>query len=187
MAKRTRLVITGHNDAWKSVIVSDSDAPHLHVFERYGGTAVTDLWMTTSMPADNARVEDLGSRHFTIEPPPHGTVFRVIEYPPDSVRLAGLDREAAFRDMGAAHAMVKEGARHPGMHKTSTLDYAVVLSGEIYAVMDEDEVLLKAGDCLIQRGTNHAWSNRTDQPCRIAFVLIDADSTAQSTRRISTS
>jgi mannose-6-phosphate isomerase-like protein (cupin superfamily) len=176
MAKRTRLVITGTNDTGKSIIVSDGDAPHMHIFERYGGTAVTDLWMTNAMPADNSRVENLGGCDFTIEPPPHGTVFRVIEYPPDNVRLANLDREAAFRDMGAAHTMAKEGARHPGMHRTNTLDYAVVLSGEIFAVMDEDEVLLKAGDCLIQRGTNHAWSNRTDQPCLIAFVLIDADS-----------
>jgi mannose-6-phosphate isomerase-like protein (cupin superfamily) len=174
MAKRTRLVITGNNDKGKSVIVSDDDSRRMRVFERYGGSAVTDLWMTTSMPADNERIEDPGSRDFTIEPPSRGTVFRVIEYPPDTVRLANMDREAAFREMGASHAMVKEDARHPGMHRTDTLDYVVILSGEIYAVMDEDEVLLKAGDCLIQRGTNHAWSNRTDQPCRIAFVLIDA-------------
>ena len=65
--------------------------------------------------------------------------------------------------------------RHPGFHKTATIDYAIVLSGEIYALMDEGEVLLKAGDVLVQRGTNHAWSNRTEQPCCIAFVLIDAE------------
>jgi mannose-6-phosphate isomerase-like protein (cupin superfamily) len=175
MAKRTRLVITGNNDEGKSFIVSDGDAPHVRVFERYGGTAVTDLWMTTSMPANNESVEDPGGRDFAIEPPPHGTVFRIVEYPPDRVRLAGLDRDAAFREMGASHAIVKEDARHPGMHRTETLDYAIVLSGEIYAVMDEGEVLLGAGDCLIQRGTNHAWSNRTEEPCLIAFVLIDAD------------
>ena len=64
--------------------------------------------------------------------------------------------------------------RHPGMHKTDTVDYAIVLSGEIYAVMDEGEVLLRAGDCLIQRGTSHAWSNRTQEPCVIAFVLVAA-------------
>ena len=174
MAARTRLVITGNNDRGRSVIVSDRDAPHIRVFERYGGTAVTDLWITTSMPADNKRVTDLDGRDFTIEPPPQGTVFRVIEYPPDAVRFANMDREAAFREMGASHAMVKENARHPGMHRTETLDYAVVLSGEIYAVMDEDEVLLKPGDCLVQRGTSHAWSNRSDERCRIAFVLVDA-------------
>jgi len=174
MPRRTRLVITGNDNEGKSVILSDGDAQYLRVFERYGGTAVTDLWMTTSMPVDTTRTEDLSNRNFTIEPPSCGTVFRVIEYPPDKVRLANMDREKAFRDMGASHAMVKENARHPGMHKTHTVDYAVILSGEIYAVMDEGEVLLKAGDCLVQRGTNHAWSNRTDAPCRIAFVLIDA-------------
>jgi mannose-6-phosphate isomerase-like protein (cupin superfamily) len=179
MAKRTRLIVTGNNDKGKSVIASDGDAQHMRVFERYGGTAVTDLWMTASIPADNSEIEDIGSRDFTIEPPPHGTVFRVIEYPPDSVRLANIDREAAFREMGAAHAMVKEDAKHPGMHRTSTVDYVVVLSGEIYAVMDEGEVLLRAGDCFIQRGTNHAWSNRTEEPCRIAFVLIDASTSGR--------
>jgi mannose-6-phosphate isomerase-like protein (cupin superfamily) len=176
MAKRTRLVITGNNEKGRSRVVSDGDAPHVHIFAQYGGTAVTDLWITTSMPVDNERIDDLGGREFAIEPPPNGTVFRIVEYPPDSVRLAGLDREAAFREMGASHAIVKKDARHPGMHRTRTLDYAIVLSGEIYAVMDESEVFLKAGDCLIQRGTNHAWSNRTDKPCRIVFVLIDAAS-----------
>ena len=174
MQKKTRLVVTGHNDDGKSIIITDGEAPHVRVFERYGGTAVSDLWMTMSVPADNSRTDALEGRAFTIEPPANGTVFRVIDYPPDTVRFANIDREAAFRDMGAAHAMVKEGARHPGMHKTSTLDYAVILSGEIYAVMDEGEVLLKPGDCLIQRGTSHAWSNRSDEACRIAFVLIDA-------------
>lgn len=175
MAKKTRLVVTGRNAEGKSIIVSDGDSPHVHVFERFGGTTVTELWMTTSVPADNSRMEDLGGRDFAIEPPAKGTVFRIVDYPPDEVRIAGIDREAAFRDLGAAHALVGE-ARHPGMHKTDTIDYAVVLSGEIYAVMEEGEVLLRAGDCLIQRGTSHAWSNRTDEPCRIAFVLVDARS-----------
>ncbi len=60
------------------------------------------------------------------------------------------------------------------MHKTCTVDYCIVLSGEIWAVLDEGEVLLRAGDCLVQRGTHHAWSNRTDEPCTIAFVLVAA-------------
>jgi quercetin dioxygenase-like cupin family protein len=64
------------------------------------------------------------------------------------------------------------------MHKTDTVDYCVVLSGEIWAVLDESEVLLRAGDCLVQRGTNHAWSNRSDEPCLIAFVLMAAKRTA---------
>ena len=79
----------------------------------------------------------------------------------------------AFRIHGR-QAAPREKRRHPGMHRTRTLDYAIVLSGEIYAVLDEGEVLLKAGDVLVQRGTNHAWSNRSARPCRIAFVLVDA-------------
>jgi len=73
-----------------------------------------------------------------------------------------------------AQAAGKTERRHPGMHKTNTVDYAIVLSGEIWAVLDEGEVLLRAGDCLVQRGTNHAWSNRAEKPCVIAFVLVAA-------------
>jgi hypothetical protein len=69
----------------------------------------------------------------------------------------------------------KNNPRHPGFHKTDTIDYAIVLSGEIWAMMDEGETLLKQGDVLVQRGTNHAWSNRTNEPAILAFVLIDAD------------
>ena len=75
--------------------------------------------------------------------------------------------------MGAG-ANIVEGARHPFMHRTDSLDYAVVLTGEIYMIMDEDEYLLKAGDVVVQQGTNHAWSNRGSEPCQIAFILIDA-------------
>ena len=89
-------------------------------------------------------------------------------------RAGAFDRQAAFAAMGADHAMDPEGSRHPGMHKTATVDYAIVLSGEIYALMDEGETLLQAGDCLVQRGTNHAWGNRSDAPCLVAFILVSA-------------
>jgi len=69
----------------------------------------------------------------------------------------------------------KRDGKHPGMHTTDTVDYAIVLEGEIWAVMDEDETLMRAGDVLIQRGTNHAWANRSDKTARIAFVLIDGN------------
>jgi quercetin dioxygenase-like cupin family protein len=108
-----------------------------------------------------------------------GTVLRIIEYPPDTQRLAALAHERVADDDGSGHiAALDRGApRHPGFHKTSSTDYAIVLSGEIFALMDEGEVLLKAGDVLIQRGTNHAWSNRTDKPAYLAFVLVDAEPT----------
>jgi quercetin dioxygenase-like cupin family protein len=72
-----------------------------------------------------------------------------------------------------AHREIKPG-EHPGMHRTQTVDYALMLQGELVAIMDEEETVLRAGDVLIQRGTNHAWANRSGQPARIAFILIDA-------------
>jgi len=108
-----------------------------------------------------------------LEPPAGGTIFRVVEFPPDKIAGA-FDREAAFAAMGAGHAMDPDASRHPGMHKTASVDYAIVLSGEIHALMDEGETLLRAGDCLVQRGTNHAWSNRSDEPCLVAFILVSA-------------
>ena len=92
-------------------------------------------------------------------------------------RLAALERQRASADDGSGHAAAfdRGSPRHPGFHKTSSVDYAIVLSGEIYALMDEGEVLLEAGDVLIQRGTNHAWSNRSDEPAYLAFVLVDAE------------
>ena len=75
--------------------------------------------------------------------------------------------------MGAA-ANIVEGARHPFMHRTDSLDYSVILTGENYMMMDEEELLLKAGDTVVQQGTNHAWSNRGTEPCLIAFILTDA-------------
>jgi mannose-6-phosphate isomerase-like protein (cupin superfamily) len=109
-----------------------------------------------------------------------GTIFRVVDFPPDRDVVGKLDRGKAFAAMAADHAMDRSEARHPGMHKTSTVDYALVLDGEIWALMDEGETLLKAGDCLVQRGTNHAWSNRTDRPCRVAFILVSSEPRAVS-------
>jgi len=75
--------------------------------------------------------------------------------------------------MGASQAIV-ENARHPFMHRTNSVDYAVIVKGEINMLLDDTEVPLKAGDVVIQRGTNHAWSNQSKETCLIAFVLIDA-------------
>ena len=154
-------VVTGHDAQGRSVFVIE-DSPQPVVLEKAGGLRLTELWATPN---------EMRARR--IEPDPGGTVFRVIDYPPDSERLKSIDPEAHFASMGA-QAAPAEKRRHPGMHRTRTLDYAIVLSGEIYAVLDQGEVLLEAGDVLVQRGTNHAWSNRSDRPCRIAFVLVDA-------------
>jgi mannose-6-phosphate isomerase-like protein (cupin superfamily) len=169
----TRRVVTGHNARGRSVVLLDGESPHSFLLEKAGGLRLTELWETRSSPADNAGSRDAADHERRIEPVGGGSVFRVIEYPPDRVRLKTLDPEGFFRGMGAKAADAAT-RRHPGMHKTDTVDYCVVLSGEIWAVLDEGEVLLRAGDCLVQRGTNHAWSNRSDKPCVIAFALIAA-------------
>jgi hypothetical protein len=175
MPKPIRRVVTGHDAAGHSVFVMDAAAPH--VYRRSPGSAVvTELWETRSAPADNRGTAEVTDHPFRLAPPRNGTVFRIIAYPPDRERLAALAQERAAGDDGSGHisALDRGSPRHPGFHKTSSTDYAIVLSGEIYALMDEGEVKLTAGDVLIQRGTNHAWSNRTDQPAYVAFVLIDA-------------
>ena len=173
MLKPIRRVVTGHDTRGRSVIVSDGPSPHVLLLPGRTDFGLTNLWVTDSAPASNAGDADGAARPVVLEPPGNGTIFRVVEFPPDA-RGAAFDRKAAFAAMGADHAMDPDASRHPGMHKTATVDYAMVLAGEIYALMDEGETLLKAGDCLVQRGTNHAWSNRSDAPCLVAFILVSA-------------
>ena len=173
MPKRHRRVVTGHDAEGRAVVLMDGESPHSFFLEKAGGLQLTELWETRSPPADNSGSGDAADHERRIEPVDGGSVFRIIEYPPDSVRLKTLDPDSFFPEMGAQVAGKAE-RRHPGMHKTNTVDYAIVLSGEIYAVLDEGEVLLRAGDCLVQRGTRHAWSNRGEKPCIIAFVLVAA-------------
>jgi mannose-6-phosphate isomerase-like protein (cupin superfamily) len=175
MPKPIRRVVTGHDAAGKSIFIMDGHAPH--VFSRGTGSAVvTELWATRGAPADNRGNDDAVAPAFRLPPPQRGTVFRIIEYPPDSERLLALARERDAGDDGSGRNAARDrgNPRHPGFHKTHSVDYAIVLAGEIYALMDEGEVRLQAGDVLIQRGTNHAWSNRTSKPATVAFVLIDA-------------
>jgi mannose-6-phosphate isomerase-like protein (cupin superfamily) len=172
MLKPIRRIVTGHDEKGKSVIVSDGPSPHVLTLPGRGDFGLTNLWVTDRSPASNEGNADAAARKVVLEPPANGTIFRVVEFPPE--KGGAFDRDAAFAAMGADHAMDADGSRHPGMHKTATVDYAIVLSGEIYALMDEGETLMKAGDCLVQRGTNHAWSNRGDAPCLVAFILVNA-------------
>jgi mannose-6-phosphate isomerase-like protein (cupin superfamily) len=174
--KPIRRVVTGHDGAGRSVLVVDGAAPHVYC-RSPGSAVVTELWETRSTPADNRGNAEVTDHPFRLPPPRHGSVFRIIEYPPDKERLAALEAQRASADDGSGHgaAFDRASPRHPGFHKTASVDYAIVLAGEIYALMDEGEVLLRAGDVLVQRGTNHAWSNRSDEPATLAFVLIDAE------------
>jgi naringenin degradation protein FdeH len=166
MGTVARRIVTGHNAEGKSIFVADGPCPH-H-FDRGNGNALTELWWSDKMPVDNSGNADCGAPAFGLDMPPSGHIFRIVEYAPDAVR------EAAMKASGAPSRHYIDGRRHFGFHKTDTIDYAIVLEGEIYALMDEGEKLMRPGDVLIQRGTAHAWSNRTDKPARVAFILIDA-------------
>jgi naringenin degradation protein FdeH len=174
MIRPMRRVVTGHNAQGKSIFVMDGPSPHALELPGMPGLALINLWVTDGAPADNSGSADAAARPVVLEPPARGSIFRVVDFPPDRQMQGQLDRGKAFAAMGAHGAMDADASRHPGMHKTQTVDYALVLDGEIWALMDEGEVLLKAGDCLVQRGTNHAWANRSDTPCRVAFILISA-------------
>jgi hypothetical protein len=129
----------------------------------------------------NSRDTDLekARAHRTIEPPPKGSVCRVITFPPDAVfagKVGAKEVAAFFAAAGSPGASTySPKAPHPYMQKTRTLDFCLVLEGRITLILDTQEVDLEAGDTVIQRGANHAWSNRSSEPCVIAFTLIDAD------------
>jgi len=168
-----RRILTGHNAQGRSVIVEDGPAPTCLQPDHSPNLLMCDVWEISSFPPNNADPRDLSLRPVRLMPPPAGAVFRVIEFPPDKERnWAGIGH--VFEQYGAPEALKAQDARHPGFHKTASQDFAICLSGEIWAMMDEGETLMKPGDVLIQRGTNHAWSNRTDKPARMAFVLVGA-------------
>lgn len=174
MVQTIRRVVTGHDSHGKSLFIIDGDATAVKEMESMPGLALTDLWQTNGAPADNAVDEDAADRPIVLEPPPNGTIFRIVEFPPDSAWRDKADAGDAFGSIGAGHAPV-EGSDDPMMHKTSTVDYLIVLKGEIWAILDDSETCLRQGDVMIQRGTNHSWSVRTEEPCLLAAVLVNAE------------
>lgn len=173
MVWRVRRVVTGHSRDGKSMFLMDGQAPNVKEMASMPGLALTDLWETGAAPASNDGDRDAAARPVRLEPPRNGTIVRIVEFPPDSQWRQSADAKAAFKSIGAGHAKDASSA-DPMMHKTSTVDYIIVLKGEIYAIMDKGETLLKAGDVLIQRGTNHSWSVRGNEPCIVAAVLVSA-------------
>jgi hypothetical protein len=170
-----RIVIA--NDAHgRSYIAADGPAPAVQIMQGREGYRNNNLWRTVGSPAQ-VTAPDSTLEHRGVLPPPRGTVLRLIDIPPEpkdpeeQLRLTKAVFAAMFPD---AHHNPGD-VRHPGMHVTATIDYAIVLQGELVAILDEGETLMRAGDVLIQRGTNHSWANRSDSIARIAFILIDAD------------
>jgi mannose-6-phosphate isomerase-like protein (cupin superfamily) len=175
MVSKVRRVVTGHDRDGKSMFLFDGIAPNVKEMESMPGLALTDLWETTAAPANNNGNEDAVTRPVRLEPPKNGTILRIVEFPPDSQWHSNVDARKAFESIGAGSAKDAHSA-DPMMHKTATVDYIIVLKGEIWAIMEKGETLLKPGDILVQRGTNHSWSVRGSEPCIIAAVLVNATS-----------
>ena len=169
-----RRVVTGNDPKDRSRIVEDLPATSILTVPERPGYRAVNVWRTEGSPA-RISAADTTAAHQGILPPKNGTMLRIIDFPPEPA-----DREKLKAMLDSTFGGIYRDAQHdrrpgvhPGMHRTETLDYAIVLEGEIWAVMEEGETLLRAGDVLIQRGTNHAWANRSERTARIAFVLID--------------
>ena len=159
-----RRIVTGTNAQGKSVIASDGVAPN--VFWDPGRLPCHVLWVTGESRAPGDEPAPAGHKF-----PFHshgGSLLRVADFPPDSFH----DQSEVKRLLNESGVIDTAKPRHFMFHKTESLDYAIVLEGEIVAMMDDGEALMKAGDILIQRATNHSWSNRSDKVCRVAFVLL---------------
>jgi mannose-6-phosphate isomerase-like protein (cupin superfamily) len=170
-----RRVVTGKDSAGKAVVQFDGVAANVQSRAELG-TTNSVFWVTDSTPPVISSNADAGNRKVGVEPPPNGTIFRVIEYAPQKDIHSDYETKLrTMRAMGLApEGSAREHPRDPGMHQTRSLDYILILSGEIDMLLDDSEVHLKAGDVVVQQGTNHAWVNRGSQPCKVAFVLISA-------------
>lgn len=166
MANQPRRIITGHNAAGRSVVLIDGPS-----------TPFGAYWLTDSTPVNNTGSADAAEQVRRLEPPPGGSIFRFAAIPPEDPTISPAERERLtakmFEQMDAAHCR-PDTSRHPAMHKTRTIDYVVLLSGQVTLLLDEGEVDLKPFDVVVQRGTNHAWVNKGKEPALIAAVLIDA-------------
>ena len=168
MSVQIRRVVTGVNGEGKAVVIQDGFAPKTNSRPAIGVQGAM-LWLTDETPTDLSRYDDPTLKEGVgVAPPVGGSILRVVDFLPQPEEI---DNAAFLKEMGLSEG---HGGAHAFMHRTKSVDYAIILEGEIDMLLDEGEVHVKAGDILIQRGTNHAWVNRSDKPCRIVFCLIDA-------------
>jgi mannose-6-phosphate isomerase-like protein (cupin superfamily) len=170
MSRSYRRVVTGKDERGKGIITKDTQV-------KVGPLGIIDFWKTTAVPSSLSEDSDRLPGPIRLEPPSGGAVFRFFEIPPQDPALSReeAERKAAqeFAEAGAEHCRVDTG-RNPMMHTTSTIDYVVVLSGDVTLLLDEGEVELKPFDAVIQRGTNHYWLNYGNRPAMLMGVLLDA-------------
>lgn len=173
-----RRVVTGYDDHGRSALISDSATPRTVAFQSIPGHALAQVWITSPSPVISASGVDPTEGQIDLLPPPGGTSLLIVTFPPDRTMSApGFDPVAAGQEC-LAH--MPDLARTfepdcPGMHRTDTVDYAIVLSGEVWLEVDGgQETLLRPTDVVVQQGTRHAWRNKTDMPATVAFFMIGA-------------
>jgi len=175
MSQAIRRVVTDHNAQGKALVLFDGVCPSRVAHE--GGIAATSVWLTAETPAAIDATTDRGTEVRSLEPPASGSIFRVVEFPPaDPTVMARITRADIFGEEARTIAPTAQAGRaHPLMHRTRTIDYVVIMSGEIDMWLDDSTVHMKAGDVMVQQGTNHAWINTGTTPCVIAFAMIDSE------------
>ena len=176
-----RRIVTGHTESGKSVFVSDGEPPRIVSIKDIQDQRMVEVWATDDIPTIPVDKDDPTVKMSSLVPGPEGTRFRICQFPSDQVwtraiekgvDLAAALQEYATKTPGLAEAMEVE---HPGMHTTDTVDYGIVISGEIWLELDDGaEVHLKPGDCVVQNGTRHAWRNKGSETCVMAFVMVGA-------------
>lgn len=177
---RPRRIVTGHDAEGRSIIVSDGDTPVMVQADHAPSMGMAEVWRCDGLPPSNAGNADGALLPFSLAPVTEGLICRVVHFPPDKdLNWSARDATATFTQFGGANVMANEGTRHAAFHRTQTLDFAIVLEGEIWAMMDVGETLMKPGDVLVQRGTRHAWANRSERPCRVCFVAVSAQPLAR--------
>jgi mannose-6-phosphate isomerase-like protein (cupin superfamily) len=174
-----RRIVTGHDAQGRAVILEDAPPPRVQRIGGPHGPMFYEVWNTRETPAVIDAVSgEPPEQGIQLAPPRNGTRIRVLEIPPEDASIASVSPDEArahFAEVGAAAASSHKdsGSKHAFMHRTETIDYGIVLEGELTLIVDVGETVVRAGDIVIQRGTNHGWANRGSVPCRIAFILID--------------
>jgi hypothetical protein len=170
-----RRIVTEDDANGRSRISEDAPATAVRTVAERPGYRSVNVWRTEAAPAPIAVPDSINDHKGILPPKNGGSILRIIDFPPEHADPVERRRQigATFGDMFHDAQHDKRAGAHPGMHRTDTVDYAILLEGEIWAVMDDNETLMKQGDVLVQRGTNHAWANRSDKTARICFVLLD--------------
>lgn len=180
--KTVRRIVTGHDAEGKAIILSDASPGRTYMIGGPEGAKFHEVWNTMQSPAlINSQSGEPEESNLVLAPPKGGTRIRVIDFPPEGDEIRNLTKEESnkhFKSMGGEQASkAGQNAAHPLMHRTQTIDYGIVLEGEMTLIVDKGEITIKAGDIIIQRGTSHAWANRSGNICRMAFILIDGQFT----------